>query len=584
MTPFGPLFWYELRRLPRRRAMHVWRMLYAAALLLGLIVVYLRMFRGVPPLEALANPGILDRTGTAEFANSFLMAFLAVQQIAVIVLTPIYAAGSIADEKERRSLDFLLSSPLSRFRIVFGKVCSRLVFIGGILAAGLPVLMLTMLFGGGDLGHLLAGFAVSAITAMFLANLGVCVACAKSNLREALPPIAMALLTPGLLGMCGLCHPAISAVSPMTVLGFLFRIWFENDPVHDSTWELVAVFAGVHGIASIALFRFALGALGGDPIAESVSPEENAERLLTLSDDPDRWRYGYPIGPPTVNASAIRRTYDVPSLGREDNPLVWKERYFRRPWYATEGFAGVGGLVAGFSVLAGCAFILLIVLFVEAADELARRRSLANSANSLLASVFPAAVALWPAYLGVRAATAVGRERAAQTLQTLFALPGARSEILKAAAGALLLRDRWAIRVFGVVLALGCVNGAIYLPFGISVVVLMAGSAVLAIAIGIWLSVQIETPARASFAFLVLWCGLLLAPWFVAPLFPSEFADRIRAFSPPHGMSRVLITWQNADSDDGIAALETLAAGLGMLALAGGFAWHAVRTFEREGK
>ncbi len=584
MTLFGPLFWYELRRLPRRRQMHLWRMLYAAALLVGLVVVYLRMFRDVPPLEALGNPGRLDRAGYAAFADSFLMAFLAVQQIAVIVLTPIYAAGSIADEKERRTLDFLLSSPPSRFEIVFGKVCSRLVFIGGILAAGLPVLMLTMLFGGVDLEHLLAGFAVSAITAIFLANLGVCVACAKSNLREALAPIAMALLAPGLLGMCGLCHASVSALSPMTVLGFLFRIWLENDPVHDSTWLLVAVFAGVHLTVAIALLRFALGALGVDPKAESVGPEENAERLRTLAGESDRWNFGDAIGPPTIHAGTIRRTFDVPSLGGEDDPLLWKARFFRKPWYAAEGIASVGGLVACFSILGGCAFVLLIVLFVEAAGELAQQRSLSNSSNTLLSSLFPAAVVLWPAFLGARAATAVGRERAAQTLQMLFALPGARSEILKATAGALLLRDRWAIRLFGVVLALGCINGAIYLPFGIAVLLLMAGCALWAIAFGIWLSVRIETPTRAGLAFLAVWCGILLAPWFVAPLFPSESADRIRAISPPFGMSRVVVTWQNADADDGVAALETLIVSLGMLALAAGFARHAARTFEREGK
>ena len=126
MTPIGPLFWYELQRLPRRR-LHLWRVLYAGALLLGLVVVYLRTFPGLPPLEALANPGELDRAGNAAFAETFLMAFLAVQQIAVIVLTPLYAAGSIADEKERRTFDFLLSSPLPHYQILLGKLLPCLV-------------------------------------------------------------------------------------------------------------------------------------------------------------------------------------------------------------------------------------------------------------------------------------------------------------------------------------------------------------------------------------------------------------------------------------------------------------------------
>ena len=147
---------------------------------------------GSLPVAAVA----LDRAGNAAFAETFLMAFLAVQQLAVIVLTPLYAAGSIADEKERGTLDFLLSSPLPHYQILLGKLLARLAFVGSILAVGWPVLMLTFLFGGVDFEHLLAGFAISAVTAIFLANWGILLACAKKNFRETLPGIAAVLLLP----------------------------------------------------------------------------------------------------------------------------------------------------------------------------------------------------------------------------------------------------------------------------------------------------------------------------------------------------------------------------------------------------
>jgi ABC-type transport system involved in multi-copper enzyme maturation permease subunit len=567
MTLFGPLFWYELRRLPRRRQMHLWRMLYAGALLIGLVVVYLRMFRDVPPLEALANPGRLDRAGYAAFADSFLMAFLAVQQIAVIVLTPICAAGSIADEKERRTLDFLLSSPLSRLQIVFGKVCSRLVFIASILAAGLPVLMLTMLFGGVDLEHLLAGFAVSAITAVFFANVGVLLACLKANLRETLPGMAVALLTPALLGLCGRCLPAFSAVSPITVMVELFREWLANEPTADSTGTLVGATVLWHAVFSMILFAISVTELGKEVSERPGTGVETAAPGAFV--------------PIQTLAPTIRRTYGVRPLRYEDDPLLWKETNFRLPWYDPE--RGCAYFVLLMS-LAGFTFIAMVTFFVAMAKDLAEKRPLGDTTRSAALAVLPAAAALWPAFLGARAAASLGRERAAQTLQSLFTLPGDRIDILKAIAGSLLFRDRGAMGFLGAVAILGLATGGIYFPFALAATVLLIGCAAWAIAFGIWLSVQVETPARASLIFLAVWGGVLLVPWLVAAVFPPDVRTRVEMLCPPYGLSNVLVTTRNAKADDELAALEALVVGIAMLALAAGLAWHAARTFEREGK
>ena len=56
------------------------------------------------------------------FAAEFSHAFLVAQAVVVLLLTPVYAGGAISDEKENRSLDFLLATRMTRSEILLGKL------------------------------------------------------------------------------------------------------------------------------------------------------------------------------------------------------------------------------------------------------------------------------------------------------------------------------------------------------------------------------------------------------------------------------------------------------------------------------
>ena len=326
MTLIGPLFWYELRRLPRRR-MHLWRILYAAALLLGLVVVYLRSFRDRSAFEALTDPGPLDLAGNAAFAETYLMAFLAVQQLAVIALTPLYAAGSIADEKERRTFDFLLSSPLPHYQILLGKLLARLVYVGSILAVGLPVLMLTFLFGGVDFEHLLAGFAVAVVSAIFLGSLGVMLASQKNSLRETLPGLATALLAPACLGLCGLCKSILAAASPITVLPILFGHWHVGESTGDDTWFTVGVFAAVHLSLSLLLVIAAKAALRDQSAPEARPVELPVPPAPAIHPPPFSSWTGSDLSSPRIQRSSPSNTKPKSNCKSRRTKKWWRWRW-----------------------------------------------------------------------------------------------------------------------------------------------------------------------------------------------------------------------------------------------------------------
>src|SRR5947209_13229625 len=148
----GPIFGYELVRLARRGQHTRLRAGLAVALLVTLLVLYSNWFPAANPLQILAGlEARLTLNDQSAFAQSFMRSLLWVQLGAAVILTPVYAAGSVTEEIQRRSLDHLLATDLSAREIVLGKFLARSLYVTGILLTGLPVLALAQLWGGVDM-------------------------------------------------------------------------------------------------------------------------------------------------------------------------------------------------------------------------------------------------------------------------------------------------------------------------------------------------------------------------------------------------------------------------------------------------
>ncbi len=66
----------------------------------------------------------------------------------LLLLAPIFSAGSITIEKEQKTLSGLLTSLLTPFQIWWGKFTASLLFVVLLIVIGLPVLSLAFAFGG----------------------------------------------------------------------------------------------------------------------------------------------------------------------------------------------------------------------------------------------------------------------------------------------------------------------------------------------------------------------------------------------------------------------------------------------------
>ena len=78
-------------------------------------------------------------------------AWCALVHFGVFASILVRGARSIAKERDRGTLEFLLATPMTNAEIVLGKLASCVVMVCATMAAGLPVVLLLHVLGGIDL-------------------------------------------------------------------------------------------------------------------------------------------------------------------------------------------------------------------------------------------------------------------------------------------------------------------------------------------------------------------------------------------------------------------------------------------------
>ncbi len=567
----GPLFRFELTRLARRGTHLPLRVVLCVLLFVGLLASYLQLFPRADVFAlvfgAAAAPSQLEK-----FGETFLLAFLGIQQVAVLLLTPVYAGGAIAEEKEKGRLDFLLTAPLGRWELVAGKLAARLVFVLGVVAVGLPVLSFTLLFGGVDPGRVLAGFVVAVVSAVSVGAFAVMLSVLRPTLRDVLVWAFFGLAGSAVGGLIygGITSNGVGGVvSPATVLVTLFRVWAETHPPGtDPTWGLVGGYSAIHlctGLVcvwvAVANVRPTVRRSTDSPVSVPPPVEpESPPSAPTVDDPPSPSWYAVPertvFAPHEIESAADGRDFLVPTLGDDEDPLAWKERHFGARLPLLEG--------RWFAVLRGClvfAFVIAlgIGVFVGLVTTLQRGRDLHFVTNGAARVVLVVATLVLP-FAGLRAAVSVAEERAKKTLDSLFALPLDRIDILMAKVRAAVGPAKWWAAGAAVAVLLAVFTGGVNVWCVPSLVAVYAGYAVFTLGVGTLLGVWCKTGVRAVLAHLTVTLVTVAGPFLLAA--PSESG----------GVSTI----------EGCALCMSFPVGLGY-AVAGVMAWRlAVRRFEGE--
>lgn len=177
----GPVFGMELVTSARRLRYYLLRVLYCFVLGFLIWVNYDSHFR-----YSQAVNGVYELDRMASFAQSMFWSFTIAEGVLVLLMTPAFVAGTIAEEKQRRTLHYLLASRLSSAEIVLGKLFSRLLHLGVYLILGLPIFSLLTLFGGVPPEEVFIAFLGLASTAWFLGCLAIMASTVARRTREAI--------------------------------------------------------------------------------------------------------------------------------------------------------------------------------------------------------------------------------------------------------------------------------------------------------------------------------------------------------------------------------------------------------------
>lgn len=293
----GPLFFYDLVRTARRNRLIPIRCVYAATLMVLLLYFGSRFALGFQSGEDLLDPQSLPPSRLAQVANAFFSIFILVQFIGVFALAPIFTAGAIVEEKEKRTYDLLLTTGLTNWEIVFGLLASRLANLGLVLLTALPIICFLEFLGGIEPEAVFGNFV---LTGLLLLNLGCLSILTSAYAQSTLASILKVYLYSWLLWGCLLFLPFYSLILRPSAEGEIFQDWEligATSGLFSLFFLMIAVIEARHqrpepGLGLISIYRFAHAERKGIPFIDSLPPANR-------QDDPDRHQ------PATINRPPV---------------------------------------------------------------------------------------------------------------------------------------------------------------------------------------------------------------------------------------------------------------------------------------
>jgi ABC-type transport system involved in multi-copper enzyme maturation permease subunit len=181
---FGPVFFHDIVRTGRQRHTYLLRWLYAVVVGFTLTTLYYSWLRGKAHASNLNV--VVGTNELANFGAEFFTTFIVMQFLVVVLLTPVYVAGTICVDKERKILEFLFATDLRNREIIFGKLASRVLTLLLFVLVGLPILAFVQLFGGVDPEQLLACTVATIVTVIGLSSLGIWFSTQLKKARDAI--------------------------------------------------------------------------------------------------------------------------------------------------------------------------------------------------------------------------------------------------------------------------------------------------------------------------------------------------------------------------------------------------------------
>ena len=518
---FGPVLAYDVLRAGRKKWNVYARVAYAIVLTIIFVFTYVTWYSFATRFGGSVQPKHMSR-----LAENYFIAYMVVQFILVCLLTPAAVGGAVADEKERRTLEFLLATDLRDREILFGKLASRVGSLLLFLLAGVPVLSAIQFFGGIEPDLVLAGFTATFTTVLVLAAVAIAASVLAKRARDAI--VLTYLVAFAYVVLSALAH--IFALSPafrtetVEVFGYVIAPadvtypFVAGNPFFMVPDTLDRQFRGGtqlftalgHYVLFDAIVIALLVAWAGLRLRPTALAQAfGGPRRPLFQGSFRRKRKGTVAAAKPLAAAPTR-----PAVG--NTPIVWKEVFVD-----TGLKLGLFGKVMVYGLVI-CSFIPVFIIFWNEVIEpsggrrttgawwtVGRWEDFAEGMNVYVRVTATIAGTLIFLAIAIRGAGALSGERDRQSLDTLLTTPLTASQIVWGKWCGCLLGMRWAWVWVGAMWLLGLAVGGIHpimvLPFVLSTAVYASGFAW----IGLYCSVVCRTTLRAMVAAIALsvFCG-----------------------------------------------------------------------------
>lgn len=165
----------------------------------GLMLVYQLALASVL-LVAYPSGQRVDLSTDSSAARQLVDFFFLGQYVLASLMAPTFAAGAISGEKERKTYEMLLASPLRPWAIVVGKMVASLTHLAVLIMASLPIIMLALPLGGVSIYEVLAAYLWLLISIILFGSIGLACSCGFRRTASSLVVSYLVILPLVILG------------------------------------------------------------------------------------------------------------------------------------------------------------------------------------------------------------------------------------------------------------------------------------------------------------------------------------------------------------------------------------------------
>jgi len=500
---FGPVFTKELRVTSRRLRFHALRLGYLALLAVFVALVWMAEVRWFEDQSSAYNISRMAQAGKDITASIVRFQFYSGQLLAVILLST-----SISGEIYQRTLGVLMTTPITAFQIVFGKLASKLLQLVILLLVSLPLLAIVRVFGGVPMDYVLAAVSITLTACVFAGSVTIffSVLFRRAYASILLTFAAMFVLYVLLPAVMGLILLPLAVAAGPDVMAVIMAVIYHTNPTAaleittaqmlrpsgipvPMSWPLhclimLAASGGVLALCVLLVRKYALrSAISGAGIRTG--------RAVGLA--------GEPTMLPVANAPLEGQVRRV-----GDRPVIWRE--MRSPLFRTLATRLVGTLIPACLM----ALVYLACATADVFDE--------EGLHAALVSMF---VALGACAVSILAATSITLEKEAQTLGLLLTTPLSDARIIFAKAVGVLRRCApvWFPLVAHLLLftLVGLIHPIVTIHLGMIVTSVMVFTG----GMGLYFGARLRRTATA----VVMNLGTALAIWLILPILVGTLGE-----------------------------------------------------------